>query len=144
MLFAHGSGSGRHSPRNRGVADVLNGGEIGTILIDLLTEDEELVDQHIYRAAFSISVFFSPGASRAITEWVGEQSNLKKLPLGYASEPALGAAAALAAAADRPEVARAVVSRMEVRPDHGRSRILAQYTHRVCSSLAETTPWFCA
>jgi putative phosphoribosyl transferase len=108
VIFAHGSGSSRHSPRNRGVADVLNRGAIATILIDLLTKDEELVDHHTTALRFDINLL----ARRlmAITDWVGEQHNLKKLPLGYFGA-STGAAAALAAAADRPDVTWAVVSR---------------------------------
>jgi putative phosphoribosyl transferase len=108
VLFAHGSGSSRHSPRNRGVADVLNRGAIGTVLIDLLTEDEELVDQHTTALRFDIGL--RGRRLVAITDWVGEQRNLKKLPLGYFGA-STGAAAALAAAADRANVTRAVVSR---------------------------------
>lgn len=108
VLFAHGSGSSRHSPRNRGVAGVLNRGAIGTMLIDLLTEDKELVDLHTTALRFNIS--FLARRLVAITDWVGEQGNLKKLPLGYFGA-STGAAAALATAADRPDVTRAVVSR---------------------------------
>lgn len=108
VVFAHGSGSSRHSPRNRGVAAALNRGAIGTLLIDLLTEDEELIDRRTNALRFDIDLL----ARRlvAITDWVGEQCNLKKLPLGYFGA-STGAAAALAAAAERRDVARAVVSR---------------------------------
>ena len=56
VLFAHGSGSSRHSPRNRHVADVLNRGSIGTILIDLLTEEEEAIDVQTAELRFDISL----------------------------------------------------------------------------------------
>jgi putative phosphoribosyl transferase len=108
VLFAHGSGSSRHSPRNRAVADALNGASIGTMLIDLLTEDEELVDQHTNALRFDIDLLAQRLA--AITDWVGGQRILKELPLGYFGA-STGAAAALAAAADRPDCTRAVVSR---------------------------------
>ena len=75
----------------------------------------------------------------AITDWVGEQHNLKKLPLGYFGA-STGAAAALAAAADRPDVTRAVVSRGG-RPDLADPAL--SFVHApFCLSLAETTPWF--
>jgi len=108
VLFAHGSGSSRHSPRNRHVADVLNRGSIGTVLIDLLTEEEEAVDMQTAELRFDIGLLVR--RLTAITDWIGEQKNLNKLGLGYFGA-STGAAAALAAAADRPQVARAVVSR---------------------------------
>jgi dienelactone hydrolase len=108
VLFAHGSGSSRHSPRNRHVADVLNHGLIGTMLIDLLTEDEEAIDLRTAELRFDIDLLVR--RLTAITDWIGEQKNLNKLGLGYFGA-STGAAAALAAAADRPRVAQAVVSR---------------------------------
>jgi len=108
VLFAHGSGSSRHSPRNRHVADVLNRGSFGTILIDLLTEDEEAVDLLTAELRFDIDLLVR--RLTAITDWIGAQNNLNKLGLGYFGA-STGAAAALAAAADRPQVAQAVVSR---------------------------------
>ena len=108
VLFAHGSGSSRHSPRNRRVADVLNRGLIGTIMIDLLTEDEESIDLRTAELRFDIDLLVR--RLTAITDWIGEQKNLNKLGLGYFGA-STGAAAALAAAAARPHIARAVVSR---------------------------------
>jgi putative phosphoribosyl transferase len=108
VLFAHGSGSSRHSPRNRHVADVLNGGSVGTILIDLLTEEEEAVDALRGELRFDIPLLGHRVA--AITDWVGRQSTLKDLALGYFGA-STGAAAALVAAAQRPKVVKAVVSR---------------------------------
>jgi dienelactone hydrolase len=108
VLFAHGSGSSRHSPRNRRVADVLNRGSIGTIMIDLLTEDEESIDLRTAELRFDIDLLVR--RLTAITDWIGEQKNLNKLGLGYFGA-STGAAAALAAAAARPHIARAVVSR---------------------------------
>jgi putative phosphoribosyl transferase len=108
VLFAHGSGSSRHSPRNRRVADVLNRGSIGTIMIDLLTEDEESTDLRTFELRFDIDLLVR--RLTAITDWIGEQKNLNKLGLGYFGA-STGAAAALATAAARPYIARAVVSR---------------------------------
>lgn len=108
VLFVHGSGSSRHSPRNRHVAETLNRGGIGTVLIDLLTEKEESVDEQTAELRFDI-----PLLSRrvvAITEWIERQPGLKNLPLGYFGA-STGAAAALVAAAEHPESLRAVVSR---------------------------------
>lgn len=108
VLFAHGSGSSRHSPRNRHVAAVLNQGSIGTLLADLLTEEEEILDLQTAELRFDIDLL----ARRliAITDWIGRQENLKRIPLGYFGA-STGAAAALIAAADRPHVTGAVVSR---------------------------------
>ena len=108
VLFAHGSGSSRHSPRNRWVADVLNSGSIGTILLDLLTQSEERVDERTAGLRFDIDLLTH--RLTAITDWIGEQNNLNKLALGYFGA-STGAAAALAAAANRPRVVQAVVSR---------------------------------
>jgi dienelactone hydrolase len=107
VLFAHGSGSSRHSPRNRHVADVLNRGQIGTILIDLLTDREETVDLRSAEFRFDI-----PRLGRRlieITDWICRQPELKLLGLGYFGA-STGAAAALVGAAQRPNV-KAVVSR---------------------------------
>ena len=108
VLFAHGSGSSRHSPRNRHVANVLNRGAVGTILIDLLTEEEEVVDVQTAELRFDIPLLGRRVA--AITDWIGHQPGLRKLGLGYFGA-STGAAAALVAAAERPNVVRAVVSR---------------------------------
>lgn len=108
VLFAHGSGSSRHSPRNRHVADVLNRGSVGTILIDLLTEEEEAIDIQTAELRFDIPLLGHRVS--AITDWIGHQPNLKHLALGYFGA-STGAAAALVAAAERPKVVKAVVSR---------------------------------
>jgi len=108
VLFAHGSGSSRHSPRNRYVADVLNRGSIGTILIDLLTEDEEAVDLNTAELRFNIALLGRRLAG--ITDWICRQPHLHSLGLGYFGA-STGAAAALVAAAERPKIVRAVVSR---------------------------------
>jgi dienelactone hydrolase len=108
VLFAHGSGSSRHSPRNRHVADVLNRGAIGTVLTDLLTEEEEAIDIQTAELRFDISLLGNRLAG--ITDWIGRQPVLKNLGLGYFGA-STGAAAALVAAAERPQTVRALVSR---------------------------------
>jgi len=108
VLFAHGSGSSRRSPRNRHVADVLNRGVIGSVLIDLLTEEEERLDIQTAELRFDIDLLVR--RLTAITDWIGDQSDLRKLGLGYFGA-STGAAAALGAAALRPEAVQAVVSR---------------------------------
>jgi putative phosphoribosyl transferase len=107
VLFAHGSGSGRHSPRNRYVADVLHQAQLATLLIDLLTPEEEQVDVRTRELRFDISLL----AERlvAATDWLESVAETSELPLGYFGA-STGAAAALAAAAERPRTA-AVVSR---------------------------------
>lgn len=108
VLFAHGSGSSRHSPRNCHVADVLNRGNIGTLLADLLTEREEAEDRETAGLRFDIRLL----ARRltAITDWMSGEETLRGLALGYFGA-STGAAAALASAAQRPRVVQAVVSR---------------------------------
>jgi len=108
VLFAHGSGSSRHSPRNRHVADVLHAGGIGTVLIDLLTEEEERIDEETAELRFDIPLLGRRLVG--ITDWIGRQPGLKHLGLGYFGA-STGAAAALVSAAERPDVVRAVVSR---------------------------------
>ncbi len=107
VLFAHGSGSSRRSPRNRLVADVLLRSGVATLLFDLLTPQEEAVDVYTREHRFDI-----PLLTRRLsgaTSWVLQQPSLRELPLGYFGA-STGAAAALAASCDWPEV-RAVVSR---------------------------------
>jgi dienelactone hydrolase len=108
VLFAHGSGSSRHSPRNQFVARVLHQAEFGTLLIDLLTPEEERVDNQTRELRFDIALL----ARRLIgaVDWISEQPTLKHLPIGLFGA-STGAAAALVAAADRPDVVRSVVSR---------------------------------
>jgi len=108
VVFAHGSGSSRRSPRNRRVAGVLNYGGIATILIDLLTAEEEAIDVRTAELRFNINLLIR--RLTAITDWVAGQPDLKSLGIGYFGA-STGAAAALAAAAERPEAVRAVVSR---------------------------------
>lgn len=107
ILFAHGSGSGRFSPRNRFVAQYLNRGAYATLLFDLLTRSEEATDLITAQLRFDIELL----AARlgAVTEWVDENQEINELPLGYFGA-STGAAAALVAAVNRPEV-KAIVSR---------------------------------
>jgi pimeloyl-ACP methyl ester carboxylesterase len=108
VLFAHGSGSSRHSPRNQYVAKLLNESGLGTLLIDLLTTDEEQVDLRTARLRFNIGLL----AERLVgaTDWLTQDELTKHLYIGYFGA-STGAAAALVAAAERPEQVHAVVSR---------------------------------
>ncbi len=108
VLFAHGSGSSRHSPRNRYVADLLNESGLATLLIDLLTEDEQEVDLQTARLRFDIP--FLAKRLAAITEWLVQQREATGLQIGHFGA-STGAGAALVAAAELPRVVRAVVSR---------------------------------
>jgi putative phosphoribosyl transferase len=108
VLFAHGSGSSRHSPRNRYVARVLNEAKLATLLIDLLTLHEEVVDARTAQLRFDIDLL----AERLVdaTDWLTQFPDTKHLRIGYFGA-STGAAAALAAAALRPDAVRAIVSR---------------------------------
>ena len=108
VLFAHGSGSGRNSPRNRFVAGVLNHSQMATVLIDLLTPDEEQVDVRTAELRFDIPLL----AQRLIgvVDWISGQPVLSDLGLGFFGA-STGSAAALTAAAQRPDIVKTVVSR---------------------------------
>ncbi|HEX2063218.1 MAG TPA: dienelactone hydrolase family protein [Acidimicrobiales bacterium] len=106
VVFAHGSGSGRHSPRNRRVAGRLQDAELATLLLDLLTEDEERVDARTGELRFDIGLL--AGRLQGAASWLEEQDVVAGLPVGYFGA-STGAAAALVAAAERPVAA--VVSR---------------------------------
>ena len=108
VLFAHGSGSSRHSPRNRFVAGALQEAGLATLLIDLLTLEEEAIDLRTRELRFDIGLL----ADRLMgaTDWIYRNPQISHLWLGYFGA-STGAAAALIAAAERPKVARAVVSR---------------------------------
>jgi putative phosphoribosyl transferase len=108
VVFAHGSGSSRHSPRNRYVAEELQSAGLGTVLADLLTEQEERLDARTGELRFDIDLL----AVRviALTDWVSRYEQTDGLPVGLFGA-STGAAAALVAAAARPEPVRAVVSR---------------------------------
>lgn len=108
VLFAHGSGSSRHSPRNRFVAGVLNGGGLATLLIDLLTAEEERIDLVTAQLRFDIGLL----ADRlvAVADWLAADGRTRGLKIGTFGS-STGAAAALITAARRPNVVAAVVSR---------------------------------
>ncbi|MBI2869663.1 MAG: dienelactone hydrolase family protein [Chloroflexi bacterium] len=108
VLFAHGSGSSRFSPRNRSVARVLRDAGIATLLFDLLTPAEEAEDMHTARLRFDIELL-----SRRLvqaTDWAQQGPETAALRPGYFGA-STGAAAALVAAAERPDTVYAVVSR---------------------------------
>lgn len=107
VLFAHGSGSSRNSPRNRQVAEMLQVSGLATLLIDLLTQEEERSDLVTGELRFDIP--FLAERLGAATEWLRNHEATSRLPLGYFGA-STGAAAALVAAARTPEV-DAVVSR---------------------------------
>jgi dienelactone hydrolase len=108
VLFAHGSGSSRHSPRNRYVARRLNDAKLATLLVDLLTAEEEQIDHVTAELRFDIGLL----ADRlvGVTDWLGASKDASALRLGYFGA-STGAGAALVAAAERPDRAAAVVSR---------------------------------
>ena len=108
VLFAHGSGSSRHSLRNRSVAYSLRTTGLGTLLFDLLTEDEEMEDEQT--AALRFDIGFLARRLGEVTDWVYGQPQLRHLRVGYFGS-STGAGAALVAAADKPEAIGAVVSR---------------------------------
>jgi pimeloyl-ACP methyl ester carboxylesterase len=108
VIFAHGSGSSRHSPRNRFVAGVINRAGFGTLLMDLLTEEEERVDEMTRELRFDIDLLGRRVAR--VVEWAGEREKLAGLPVGLFGS-STGAAAALVAAAALPGDVHAVVSR---------------------------------
>ena len=108
VIFAHGSGSSRFSARNRQVAESLNIRGQATLLLDLLTSEEESVD--MYTAQYRFDIARLAARVRAAAEWTRTVPALSELPIGYFGA-STGAAAALIAAADRPDLVRAVVSR---------------------------------
>ena len=108
VLFAHGSGSSRHSPRNQFVARTLNRAGLGTLLFDLLTPEEEALDISTREHRFNISLL----AERLVhaTNWARQQDQIRDLRIGYFGS-STGGAAALVAAAELPQDVSAVVSR---------------------------------
>lgn len=108
VVFAHGSGSSRFSPRNQYVAEVLNKAGIATLLIDLLTQEEEQIDIQTAQYRFDIERLADRLAHA--TEWVKENPSTRNLNIGYFGS-STGAAAALIAAAKQPRYIRAIVSR---------------------------------
>jgi putative phosphoribosyl transferase len=122
VLFAHGSGSSRHSPRNRMVAARLCDSGFATVLADLLTLGEERFDEESAALRFDIGLL-----SRrlvGVVDWLGGLAATRELPVGLFGA-STGAAAALVAAADRPDVVSAVVSR------GGRPDLAGEALHRV-------------
>jgi putative phosphoribosyl transferase len=124
VLFAHGSGSGRHSPRNRFVAERLREENLllGTFLIDLLTEREEAEDMRTGLLRFDVGLLAERVA--AATRWLLDDPRTLGLRVGYFGA-STGAAAALVAAARLPEDVGAVVSR------GGRPDLAGEYLERV-------------
>jgi dienelactone hydrolase len=108
VLFAHGSGSSRLSPRNRSVARKLSERGLATLLIDLLTSEEEKIDVHTAHLRFDIGLLSDRLAGAK--EWLMEQPETRDLRIGYFGA-STGAAAALVAAAIHPKSIGAVVSR---------------------------------
>ena len=108
VIFVHGSGSSRHSSRNKFVARMLQEGGLGTLLFDLLTAEEERVDLMTREHRFDIDLL----ARRTLgaVEWVAEQVDTQQQPVGLFGA-STGAAAALIASAEKPELVKAVVSR---------------------------------
>lgn len=108
VVFAHGSGSSRFSSRNRYVAEVLRRSGLGTLLFDLLTQEEEAVDAITAQLRFDIGLL----ARRIVetTDWLAQQTETRRLEIGYFGA-STGGGAALVAAAERPDIVKAVVSR---------------------------------
>jgi len=108
VLFAHGSGSSRHSPRNQFVARTLNRSGLGTLLFDLLTPEEEALDLYTREHRFNIGLL----AERLVqaTNWATQQEQTRDLRIGYFGS-STGGAAALVAAAQLSQGIGAVVSR---------------------------------
>lgn len=108
VLFAHGSGSSRHSPRNRYVAEILRQAKLATLLLDLLTVEEETLDRYTRQRRFDIGLL----AKRLIyaTDWLHHNPSTRDLRIGYFGA-STGSAAALVAAAERSRDIGAIVSR---------------------------------
>ena len=108
VVFAHGSGSGRSSPRNRSVAHAFHDRRLDTVLVDLLTSAEQTIDERTRHLRFDVGLL--AGRLVATVDWLREQPWAAELPVGYFGA-STGAAAALIAAAQQPEGIGAVVSR---------------------------------
>jgi len=108
VIFAHGSGSGRFSRRNRAVAGALEDAGFGTLLLDLLTSAEESIDERTAQYRFDIDLLGKRVVAAA--DWAQTRRDLQHLPIAFFGA-STGAAAALIAAAARPDVTRAVISR---------------------------------
>lgn len=108
VLFAHGSGSSRHSPRNQFVARELNEGRLATLLMDLLTPEEEALDMHTRHLRFDVNMLAERLAAAA--RWLRQNEATRHLSIGYFGS-STGAAAAIIAAVQSKEGIKAVVSR---------------------------------
>jgi putative phosphoribosyl transferase len=108
VLFAHGSGSSRFSPRNRVVAEGLGRAGFATVLMDLLTAEEGAIDERTRRHRFDIDLL--AGRVAVAIDWMGREPRTRALPAGLFGA-STGAAAALVATAERPDRVHAVVSR---------------------------------
>lgn len=108
VIFAHGSGSSRFSARNRSVAAVLEEAGFGTLLLDLLTPDEAAIDDITRKYRFDIDMLGRRVIAAA--DWAMGRPELQRLPFAFFGA-STGAAAALIAASERPDVARVVISR---------------------------------
>src|SRR5882724_9514062 len=108
VLFAHGSGSSRHSPRNQFVARTLNDAGLATLLFDLLMQHEEAIDMRTGEHRFNIGLL----AERLVhaTKWTKQQEQTRDLPIGYFGS-STGGAAGLVAASEIPQDVGAIVSR---------------------------------
>lgn len=126
VLFAHGSGSSRHSPRNRYVASVIRERGLGTLLFDLLTGEEERIDQATRHLRFDIALLASRLKSAA--RWIGSSDATKELKQGFFGS-STGAGAALVAAAQMGPDVGAVVSR------GGRPDLAGEFLSRVLSPV---------
>jgi putative phosphoribosyl transferase len=129
VLFAHGSGSSRLSTRNRYVAGVLQRAGLGTLLFDLLTEEEERIDEQTGHLRFNIRLLADRLAG--VTDWLvntldSDENNNNKFCIGYFGA-STGAAAALVAAANKRHIVRAIVSR------GGRPDLAGEYLEQVSS-----------
>lgn len=108
VVFAHGSGSSRFSPRSHFVADMLREHTVGSLLIDLLTPQEESIDERTHELRLDVDLLAK--RLEKIGEWVLDQPEMHTLKLGYFGA-STGSAAALIAAAAQPDLVQAVVSR---------------------------------
>jgi len=126
VAFAHGSGSSRHSPRNRYVAETLNRYKFATLLADLLTEEEEIVDMRTRHLRFDIPMLADRLIDIAV--WLQGEPQTKPLKIGWFGA-STGAGAALIAAARRPENIMAVVSR------GGRPDLAGDYLAKVAAPV---------
>jgi len=124
VIFAHGTGSSRHSPRNKHVAGILHSAGLATLLMDLLTQREEGEDLRTAQLRFDIG--FLAGRLVGATDWARGFPATRDMSIGYFGA-STGAAAAMVAAADRADVVRAVVSR------GGRPDLAGDHLDKLCA-----------